>query len=137
MTARHTRRRERLVRYDSLDDMPPPQPLSKTFREMSDREAARRAKADPDAGVIPRGFWEKAPCPHAAERSSRLRCASTLSDPLVQAHRPGLPVAYGRGAQELCRGEEEAGVKGWRAANLVFAQAGTHWRSMLCPGRAR
>jgi uncharacterized protein (DUF4415 family) len=40
--------------------MPPPKPLSKAFREMSDAEAARRARADPDAGVIPPDFWDKA-----------------------------------------------------------------------------
>jgi uncharacterized protein (DUF4415 family) len=40
--------------------MPPPKPLSKAFREMSDEEVERRAAADPDAGVIPPGFWDKA-----------------------------------------------------------------------------
>jgi uncharacterized protein (DUF4415 family) len=60
MTARATKKRARIVRYDSLDDMPRPKPLSKRFREMSDEEAERRAAADPDAGVIPPGFWDKA-----------------------------------------------------------------------------
>jgi len=40
--------------------MPPPKPLSKAFRDMSDEEVERRAAADPDAGVIPPGFWDKA-----------------------------------------------------------------------------
>jgi len=40
--------------------MPPAKPLSKAFREMSDEEAERRAAADPDAGAIPPGFWDKA-----------------------------------------------------------------------------
>jgi uncharacterized protein (DUF4415 family) len=40
--------------------MPPPKPLSKAFREMTDAEAERRAAADPDAGVIPPGFWDNA-----------------------------------------------------------------------------
>jgi uncharacterized protein (DUF4415 family) len=40
--------------------MPPPKPLSKAFREMSDDEVERRAAADPDAGAIPPGFWDKA-----------------------------------------------------------------------------
>jgi uncharacterized protein (DUF4415 family) len=40
--------------------MPPPKPLSKAFREMSDEEIERRAAADPDAGVIPPGFWDNA-----------------------------------------------------------------------------
>ena len=35
-------------------------PSSKAFREMSDEEAERRAAADPDAGVIPPGFWDNA-----------------------------------------------------------------------------
>jgi len=60
MTAKRTKKRERIVRYDSLDDMPPPKPLSKTFREMSDEEIERRAAADPDAGTIPTGFWDNA-----------------------------------------------------------------------------
>lgn len=60
MTARTTKKRERIVRYKSLDDMPPPKPLSKSFREMSDEEAERRAAADPDAGIIPPGFWDNA-----------------------------------------------------------------------------
>jgi len=60
MTAKATRKRGRIVRYESLDDMPPPKPLSKAFREMSDEEVERRAAADPDAGVIPPGFWDKA-----------------------------------------------------------------------------
>jgi len=54
------KKREKLVRYESLDDMPPPKPLSKAFRAMSDEEVERRAKADPDAGVVPPGFWDKA-----------------------------------------------------------------------------
>lgn len=60
MTARATKKRSRIVRYKSLDDMPPPKPLSKAFREMSDAEVERRAAADPDAGVIPPGFWDNA-----------------------------------------------------------------------------
>jgi uncharacterized protein (DUF4415 family) len=60
MTARTTKKRGRIVRYESLDDMPPPKPLSKAFREMSDEEIERRAAADPDAGVIPPGFWDNA-----------------------------------------------------------------------------
>lgn len=60
MTARRIEKRETLVRYKSLDDMPPPRPLSRAFREMSDAEVERRAAADPDAGVIPPGFWDNA-----------------------------------------------------------------------------
>lgn len=60
MTARTTKKRGRIVRYKTLDDMPPPKPLSKAFREMSDEEVERRAATDPDAGVIPPGFWDKA-----------------------------------------------------------------------------
>ena len=40
--------------------MAPAKPLSKAFREMSDLEVERRAAADPDAGIIPRGFWDNA-----------------------------------------------------------------------------
>jgi uncharacterized protein (DUF4415 family) len=60
MTAKATKKRSKIVRYKSLDDMPPPKPLSKAFRAMSDVEVERRAAADPDAGVIPAGFWDNA-----------------------------------------------------------------------------
>jgi uncharacterized protein (DUF4415 family) len=60
MGKKNTRRRSRIVRYESLDAMPPPKPLSKAFRKMSDEEIERRAAADPDAGVIPPGFWDNA-----------------------------------------------------------------------------
>jgi uncharacterized protein (DUF4415 family) len=40
--------------------MPPPKPLSQAFKNMSDEEVERRAAADPDAGVIPKGFWDNA-----------------------------------------------------------------------------
>jgi uncharacterized protein (DUF4415 family) len=40
--------------------MPPPKPLSKRFKAMSNAEVERRAAADPDAGVIPPGFWDNA-----------------------------------------------------------------------------
>lgn len=55
-----TKKPERTVRYKSLDDMPPPRRLNKRLREMSDEEAERRAAADPDAGIIPPGFWDNA-----------------------------------------------------------------------------
>jgi uncharacterized protein (DUF4415 family) len=35
-------------------------PLNRKLIEMSDAEAQRRAAADPDAGVIPPGFWDNA-----------------------------------------------------------------------------
>jgi uncharacterized protein (DUF4415 family) len=59
MTAKSTKRRSRIVRY-SLDDLQPPKPLSKAFRNMSDAEVERRAAADPDAGILPPGFWDNA-----------------------------------------------------------------------------
>ena len=79
------KKREKLVRYESLDAMPPPRPLSKAFREMSDAETERRAKADPDAGIVPPGFWKK-----RAGRVARAQAADHASarpggDPLVQA----------------------------------------------------
>jgi uncharacterized protein (DUF4415 family) len=40
--------------------MPPPKPLTRRFKAMSDAEAERRAAADPDAGTIPPGFWDNA-----------------------------------------------------------------------------
>jgi uncharacterized protein (DUF4415 family) len=59
MSAKVTKKRSRLVRYESLDDIPV-KPLNRKLIEMSDEEVERRAAADPDAGVIPPGFWDNA-----------------------------------------------------------------------------
>jgi uncharacterized protein (DUF4415 family) len=59
MSAKSTRKRTRIVRYESLDDIPV-KPLNRKLIAMSDEEAERRAAADPDAGVIPPGFWDNA-----------------------------------------------------------------------------
>jgi uncharacterized protein (DUF4415 family) len=59
MTAKDTRASE-VVRYGSVDELPPAPPLSKTVKAMSDAEVERRAVADPDAGAIPEGFWDSA-----------------------------------------------------------------------------
>jgi uncharacterized protein (DUF4415 family) len=59
MSAKRTRKRERLVRYKSVDDIPV-KPLNRKLIAMNDAEARRRAAADPDAGVIPPGFWDNA-----------------------------------------------------------------------------
>jgi uncharacterized protein (DUF4415 family) len=59
MSAKRTKRRSRIVRYESLDDIPV-KPLNRKLIAMSDEEAERRAAADPDAGVIPPGFWDNA-----------------------------------------------------------------------------
>ena len=53
------RKRSRIVHYESLDDIPV-KPLNRKLIEMSDEEAERRAAADPDAGIIPPGFWDTA-----------------------------------------------------------------------------
>jgi uncharacterized protein (DUF4415 family) len=37
-----------------------PRQLSKAFRKVSDEEVERRAASDPDAGIIPPGFWDRA-----------------------------------------------------------------------------
>jgi len=59
MSAKRTRKHSRIVRYESLDDIPV-KPLNRKLIAMSDEEAERRAAADPDAGVIPPGFWDNA-----------------------------------------------------------------------------
>jgi uncharacterized protein (DUF4415 family) len=53
------KKRTRVVRYESLDQIPV-KPLNRKLIEMTDEEAERRAAADPDAGVIPPGFWDDA-----------------------------------------------------------------------------
>ena len=57
--ARPARKQSRIVRYESLDDIPV-RPLSRALIEMSDAEVERRAATDPDAGIIPPGFWDNA-----------------------------------------------------------------------------
>jgi uncharacterized protein (DUF4415 family) len=59
MSAKRTKKRTRIVRYESLDQIPV-KPLNRKLIEMTDEEAERRAAADPDAGVIPPGFWDNA-----------------------------------------------------------------------------
>jgi hypothetical protein len=49
-----------VVRYRSLEELPTAPPLSDTVKAMSDAEITRRAAADPDAGLIPPGFWDTA-----------------------------------------------------------------------------
>lgn len=49
-----------MVRYGSVDALPPAPPLSKAVKTMSDAEVMRRAAADPDAGAIPADFWDTA-----------------------------------------------------------------------------
>ncbi len=59
MSAKPARKRTRIVRYESLDDIPV-KPLNRKLIEMSDEEVERRAAADPDAGVLPSDFWDNA-----------------------------------------------------------------------------
>jgi uncharacterized protein (DUF4415 family) len=59
MSEEHTKTRTKLIRYASLDAVPV-RPINRKLRDMSDAEAERRAAADPDAGVIPPGFWDNA-----------------------------------------------------------------------------
>jgi len=56
----NTKRPEKLVRYESLDDLPQAPRLSAAFKAMTDEEIERRAAEDPDAGVVPPGFWDEA-----------------------------------------------------------------------------
>jgi uncharacterized protein (DUF4415 family) len=60
MTAKSISKRSAQVRVESLDDLPPAPPLSAAFRAMGEDEIERRAASDPDAGLVPPGFWDKA-----------------------------------------------------------------------------
>ncbi|MDP4021711.1 BrnA antitoxin family protein [Methylobacterium sp. NEAU 140] len=60
MTGKSTRQRERHVRFDSLDDVPAAEPLRADVRALDDAEIERRAAEDPDAGLVPPGFWDEA-----------------------------------------------------------------------------
>ena len=58
MTVKSTRKRDGIVRFESLDAMPPPAPLSDALKAMDDADVERRAASDPDAGPVPDGFWD-------------------------------------------------------------------------------
>lgn len=89
MTGKHTSKRE-IVRFDSLEAMPPAEPLSQSFKALSDEEAGSRAAADPDAGVIPSGFWQQIP-PIASETKEQI---TLRLDPEVLRHFRGLGKGY-------------------------------------------
>lgn len=89
MTGRRTSKRE-TVRFDSLEAMPPAEPLSRGFRALSDEEAGNRAAADPDAGAIPPGFWERVP-PIVSETKEQI---TLRLDPEVLRHFRGLGKGY-------------------------------------------
>jgi uncharacterized protein (DUF4415 family) len=57
--ARQTKKRSRIVRYNSLDDIPV-KPLNRRLIAMSDAEVERRVATDPDAALTPPGFWDNA-----------------------------------------------------------------------------
>jgi uncharacterized protein (DUF4415 family) len=59
MASKATKKRGRIVRYNSLDDIPV-KPLNRKLMAMSDAEVQGRAAAYPDVGVIPPGFWDNA-----------------------------------------------------------------------------
>lgn len=59
MTAKNTKASE-VVRYGSVEELPPAPPLSKAVKAMSDAEVVRHAVAVTDAGAIPEGFWDSA-----------------------------------------------------------------------------
>jgi uncharacterized protein (DUF4415 family) len=59
MSAKNTKKRSRIVRYNSLDDIPV-KPLNRKLIEMTDEEVERRAATDPDAALTPPGFWDNA-----------------------------------------------------------------------------
>ena len=60
MSAKSTRGRETTVRFESLEAMPPVEPLSAAFKSLTDEEVEARAAEDPDAGPVPPGFWDSA-----------------------------------------------------------------------------
>lgn len=60
MTGKHISKRETSVTFASLDAMPPAEPLSPAFKDLTDEDAEGRAAGDPDAGILPPGFWETA-----------------------------------------------------------------------------
>ncbi len=60
MIDKPTRQPETAIKFSSLDEMPAAEPLSREFRELTDKEVEQRAAGDPDAGIVPHGFWDSA-----------------------------------------------------------------------------
>ena len=50
----------RKVRYRSLNDLPTAPAIDAKIKTMMDEEVERRAAADPDAGPVPKDFWDNA-----------------------------------------------------------------------------
>ena len=82
MTDKPTQGHGDTVRFDSFDAMPPAEPLSEAFKALSDHDVERRAADDPDAGAIPRDFWETA---EVVEREIKEQITLRL-DPEVLRH---------------------------------------------------
>jgi uncharacterized protein (DUF4415 family) len=82
MTEKSTRSPGKLVRFDSLDDMPPAAPLSSAFKALTDNAVEHRAADDPDAGAIPAEFWDTA-TPIEAETKEQI---TLRLDPDVLRH---------------------------------------------------
>ena len=60
MTGKPIGQRDATVRFEDFEAMPPASPLSSAFKALSDEDIERRAADDPDAGVLPAGFWDGA-----------------------------------------------------------------------------
>lgn len=90
MSEKPTRPHGKLVRFDSLDDMPPAAPLSSAFKALTDDEVERRAASDPDAGSIPAEFWNTAE-PVEAETKEQI---TLRLDPDVLRHFRGTGKGY-------------------------------------------
>ena len=59
MNAKNTKQ-AKTVRYDTMDDIPSAPPLSARTKSLSDADIAAQASTDPDLGLIPSDFWDKA-----------------------------------------------------------------------------
>ena len=60
MTAKNIKTVSENVRYSGFEEMPAAPSLSGAILTWSDEEAERRAAADPEAGLLPDGFWDQA-----------------------------------------------------------------------------
>lgn len=60
MTAKSSTKVSNEVRYESLDDIPVPPRVNRISDNWTDEEIERRAAEDPDAGLVPPGFWDDA-----------------------------------------------------------------------------
>jgi len=73
--------KKHVVSYNSLDDMPEPEQLSKRVKTMTEKQIQTAAESDVDAGLVPPGFWKEA---HVVVPSEKVSVGIRLDNDVVE-----------------------------------------------------